>query len=192
VSSSPRVIAGRFRGRSLSTPPGLATRPTGARVREALFSILGPLEGARVLDLYAGSGALAIEALSRGAKSAVLVERDRRAVSAIRDNLATLSLAGDARVLALAVERAVAALSSEAPFDLVLCDPPWAAGGSALPVLAKLTLCGKLASGARVVLEHPSRDTPEPPKGLERFDQRSFGDTGLSFFRAAIYSAAEP
>jgi 16S rRNA (guanine966-N2)-methyltransferase len=157
-----------------------------------LFGILGPLDGARVLDLYAGSGALAIEALSRGARAAVLVERDRRALAAIRDNLATLSLASEARVLALPVERALSALSQEEPFDLVLCDPPWAEGESALPVLGKLTLSGRLRPDARVVLEHSSRETPEPPPGLLRFDQRAFGDTALSFLRPAIYSAAEP
>jgi 16S rRNA (guanine966-N2)-methyltransferase len=183
VSTSPRVIAGRFRGRSLETPPGLATRPTGARVRESLFAILGPLDGARVLDLYAGSGALAIEALSRGATFAVLVERDRRALAAIRDNLAALSLEGQARVLSLSVERALSPLSTEDPFDLVLCDPPWATGESALPVLAKLAQSGRLRPDARVVLEHPSREKPEPPEGLVRFDLRSFGDTGLSFLR---------
>jgi len=85
-----RVVAGRFGGRRLSAPPGRGTRPTSDRVREALFSILGPLDGERVLDLYAGSGALAIEALSRGAGSALLVERDPRAVAVIRANLEAL------------------------------------------------------------------------------------------------------
>jgi 16S rRNA (guanine966-N2)-methyltransferase len=152
-------------------------------VRESLFGILGPLDGARVLDLYAGSGALAIEALSRGAAFAVLVERDRRALAAIRDNLAALSLENETRVLPLPVERAFSVLSTEKPFDLVLCDPPWAMGESALPVLAKLAISGRLRPDARVVLEHPSRDRPLAPEGLVRFDQRSFGDTGLSFLR---------
>jgi 16S rRNA (guanine966-N2)-methyltransferase len=192
VSASPRVIAGRFRGRPLKTPSGLDTRPTSARVREALFGILGPLDGARVLDLYAGSGALAIEALSRGAAAAVLVERDRRALAAIRENLAAFSLGTEARVLALPAERSLGALSSEDPFDLVLCDPPWALGENALPVLEKLTRGGKVRAEGRVVLEHSSRETPEPPPGLVRYDQRSFGDTGLSFLRPAIYSAADP
>jgi 16S rRNA (guanine966-N2)-methyltransferase len=183
VSASPRVIAGRFRGRSLETPSGLATRPTGGRVRESLFGILGPLDGARVLDLYAGSGALAIEALSRGAAFAVLVERDRRALAAIRDNLAALSLENETRVLSLPVERAISVLSTEEPFDLVLCDPPWAMGESALPLLGKLAISGRLRPDARVVLEHPSREKPVAPEGLVRFDQRSFGDTGLSFLR---------
>jgi 16S rRNA (guanine966-N2)-methyltransferase len=155
-------------------------------VRESLFAILGPLDGARVLDLYAGSGALAIEALSRGAVFAVLVERDRRALAAIRDNLAALSLESEARVLSMPVERAFSALSSEKPFDLVLCDPPWAIGESALPVLAELARSGLMRPDARVVLEHPSREQPAPPDGLVRFDERSFGDTGLSFFRPAI------
>lgn len=190
--SSLRVIAGRFRGRALKAPAGLATRPTAARVRESLFGILGPLDGARVLDLYAGSGALAIEALSRGAAYAVLVERDRQALTAIRNNLDALSLSTEARLLSVPVERALPALSAEAPFDLVLCDPPWAVGERALPVLGKLAHSGKLAQDARVVVEHPSRETPEPPDGLVLTDERAFGDTGLSFFRPAIYSAAQP
>jgi 16S rRNA (guanine966-N2)-methyltransferase len=161
-------------------------------VRESLFGILGPLDGARVLDLYAGSGALAIEALSRGAAFAVLVERDRRALVAIRDNLVALSLESEARVLSLPVERALSALMSDEPFDLVLCDPPWAVGEKALPVLGQLARSGRLRADARVVLEHSSREKPEPPEGLVRFDERSFGDTGLSFLRPAIYSAAEP
>jgi 16S rRNA (guanine966-N2)-methyltransferase len=157
-----------------------------------LFGILGPLDGARVLDLYAGSGALAIEALSRGAAHAVLVERDRRALEAIRRNLAALSLEAQARVLSVPVERALSALSTEEPFDLVFCDPPWAVGETALPVRQKLAKTGRLRADARVILEHPSRERPVPPEPLERFDERSFGDTGLSFLRLAIYSAAQP
>jgi 16S rRNA G966 N2-methylase RsmD len=92
----------------------------------------------------------------------------------------------------LPCERALSALSSEEPFDLVLCDPPWAAGDSALPVLEKLTRSGMLRPDARIVIEHPSRERPEPPECLVRFDERSFGDTGLSFLRPAIYCPAQP
>ena len=122
-----RVIAGAHRGRRLRAPRGLATRPTGARVREALFSILGDLAGSRVLDLYAGSGALGIEALSRGADMVVFVEHERAAVECIRENLAELGIVAKARVMPVTVSVALKSVGSEGPppFDLVFWDPPW-------------------------------------------------------------------
>jgi len=189
VSSSPRVIAGLHRGRPLKTPPGLSTRPTSARVREALFGILGDIEGARVLDLYAGSGALALEALSRGAGYAVLVEHERRAVKAIRENVATLGEAARSRVVPLAVEKAPSALTDEDPFDLVLCDPPWDIVEEAVAAIARLTLGGKLSGSARVVVEHRAKEPPPIPECLSRVDSRAFGDTGLTFFRRSNDSA---
>ena len=98
----------------------------------------------------------------------------------------------DAHLAAVAEARGPHRVESEEPFDLVLCDPPWAVGDTALPVLGKLARAGKLRKDARVVLEHSSRVRPEPPDGLVRFDERAFGDSALSFLRPAIYSAAEP
>ena len=116
-----RVVAGTFKGRRLVAPRGTRTRPTADRVREALFSMLGDVGGARVLDLYAGSGALGIEALSRGADSAVFVESDARAIAAIERNLASIGV--EATVWRRDVLRFLA--RADGPFDLVFCDPPY-------------------------------------------------------------------
>src|SRR5882724_5521373 len=120
-----RVIAGRLGGRALKAPAGDATRPTGARVKEALFSILGDMSALSVLDLYAGSGALGIEAVSRGAGSVVFVESARPALACLRENLTKLGLESVASVLPLRVESALPRLRKYGPFGLVLCDPPW-------------------------------------------------------------------
>ena len=117
-----RVVAGELGGRRLHAPAGGATRPTADKVREALFSIVGDIEGARVLDLFAGSGALGIEALSRGAADATFVERAGPAVAAIRRNLLELGLEGDVRRGDVA--RFLKRAAGEPPFDLVFCDPP--------------------------------------------------------------------
>jgi 16S rRNA (guanine966-N2)-methyltransferase len=178
-----RVIAGSYRGRRLRAPRGRTTRPTSARVREALFSILGNVERARVLDLFAGSGALGIEALSRGAGSAVFVEHDREAVTCIRENLAALGAAEQARLLPVRAAPALSALGAS-QFDLVLCDPPWDALESALTVLAELVKNANLAPEARVVLEHSARDAEPDVPGLAAYDRRRWGDTAVSLFRA--------
>lgn len=175
-----RVIAGTLKRRVLKTPPGMTTRPTAARVREALFSILADVAGARVLDLYAGSGALGIEALSRGADHALLVESDRRAVSCIRENLVALELEARASVLAQRAERVTsAAWLATGPFDLVFCDPPWADLEAATNTLRCLTPA--LRAESRVVLEHSRKDTPEL-HGFTRYDRREWGDTAVSLF----------
>jgi 16S rRNA (guanine966-N2)-methyltransferase len=181
VSNNLRVIAGEYRGRRLHAPRGKATRPTSARVREALFSILGDLSGARVLDLYAGSGALGIEALSRGAASVVLVEHDRAALACIRGNLASIGASNQARVVPLRAAAALAALGAET-FDLVLCDPPWQALETAVSVLEKLASSGRLAPDARVVLEQSARDANPEILGLVAVDRRRWGDTAMSIF----------
>jgi 16S rRNA (guanine966-N2)-methyltransferase len=177
-----RVIAGSLRGRTLKAPAGDATRPTGARVKEALFSILGDLSSLRVLDLYAGSGALGIEALSRGAASAVFVECARPAISCLRENLSKLDLSARSRLLPLRVEAARATLALAAPFDLLLCDPPWRDAGGAVDQLSALVAAGLLAPGARVVLEHSAKDSWNAPAGLEVGDQRRWGDTAVTIF----------
>ena len=146
-----RVISGQWRGRKLVAPGGQATRPTADRTRETLFSMLasrlGSFEELRVADLFAGSGALGIEALSRGAAFACFVEQDARAVTAIRGNVAALGAGERAQVLA----RSAAALPASQPFDLILVDPPYAAG-SGSRVVAELIRSNWLASGGWVAI----------------------------------------
>src|SRR5947208_10983261 len=149
-----RVIAGSRKGHRLSAPRGLDTRPTSDRVRENVFNMLGPLEGARVLDLFAGSGALAIEALSRGAAHAVIVERDGRAVEVIRANLEALGLGEDeARVVHAPARAALRDASARGDaYDLVLLDPPYR-DAPALGRELSEALPAVLAPAARVVTE---------------------------------------
>jgi len=171
-----RVIAGRFGGRRLAAPAGEGTRPTADRVRESLFSILGPLDGARVLDLFAGTGALGIEALSRGAAHATFVERDRRALEALRRNLEPLGLEADAvRVVAGDARRHLrdAAARGEA-YDLVLLDPPYGDAGRLGPALSG-GLPSLLTGGARIVSESDRRHPL--PLDLPLTDERRYGDT---------------
>ncbi len=173
-----RIVAGRLGGRRISAPPGRGTRPTSDRVREALFSILGPLDGVDVLDLFAGSGALGIEALSRGAASAVFVDDDPRAVAAIRDNLASLGLS--ARVH----ERdALAYLGAarEGPFGLVFLDPPYSSSSELAGTLSE-RLPALSTDDARIVSESDKRHPLE--LSLPLLDDRVYGDT-----RIAIHSA---
>lgn len=178
-----RIVAGSAGGRRLRVP-AKGTRPTSERVREALFNALevaGEIDGARVLDLYAGSGALGLEALSRGAADAMFVEADRRAVEVLRGNVAELGLGGTVR------HGSAEQVSGEAapePFDLVLADPPYAVdGGSLAAVLTALAASGWLAEGALVVVERAARDGEPPwPAGFTALRSRHYGDTSL--FRA--------
>jgi len=186
-----RITGGAFRSRPLRAPRGQDTRPTSDRVREALFGILssaGAVEGARVLDVYAGTGALALEALSRGAARAVLVESSREALSALRANVGALGVGGEAQVLAADVRGAVGRLARQGPFDLVLADPPWALvdAGEAGRVLAELASRGAFAPEATIVLEHSSRSAPPAIPGLIQGDTRRYGDTALTFYKPAI------
>jgi 16S rRNA (guanine966-N2)-methyltransferase len=168
-----RVVAGEFRGRRLAAPRGTRTRPTADRVREALFSMLGDVSGARVLDLYAGSGALGIEALSRGASSATFVESDHAAVAAIRRNLAALGV--DAEVHR---QDAVRFLSEpHGPFDLVFCDPPYDLAPSPADTLAA-RLPALISEYARIVTESDKRTPLELPLPLLR--ERTYGDTRIA------------
>jgi 16S rRNA (guanine966-N2)-methyltransferase len=177
-----RVIAGDAKGRRLTGIRSSAIRPTSDRVREALFSALGDaVPGARVLDLYAGSGALGIEALSRGAATAVFVDSDREAAGAIRANLALTRMDDRATVVRSAVGGFLAG-RRHGPFDLVLIDPPYVQGA---PVgdLQALVAGGLLAAGAWVVLETTGPDAPLPIEGLELVSLRRYGDTTLVFLR---------
>lgn len=181
-----RVIAGTHRGRSLLAPTGRATRPTTDRVREALFSILGPVQALRVLDLYAGTGALGIEALSRGASRAVFVESSRHAVLALRQNLATLGLDTHAVLLSQPAEKCVPRIAAEGPFDLVFCDPPWAQMSQALALLSQFAGTPWLTATARVVVEHSSKQNslPELLPAFPFLSARHWGDTAISIFAA--------
>jgi 16S rRNA (guanine966-N2)-methyltransferase len=167
-----RVIAGELGGRRLASARGGATRPTAERVREALFSILGPLEGALVLDLFAGSGALGIEALSRGAAHATFVERAPRALAALRANVAALELGERSRVLG---GDALAALRGDDKYDLVFLDPPYAMAPALAEGLSR-ALPGVLRAGARVVSES-GRRAPLELEALPIFRERRYGDT---------------
>ena len=170
-----RVIAGRFGGRTLAAPSGRRTRPTSDRVREALFSILGSVEGARVLDLFAGSGALAIEALSRGAAEATLVDSSAAAIASIRRNLRELGLSAEVRrqTVQAFLERAH---RERRQYDLVFADPPYRLASS----LRSVALTGVLAPGARVVAESDRRAPVE--LDLQLLDERRYGDTLIRIY----------
>jgi len=186
-----RVIAGELGGRRLHAPHGDRTRPTSDRVREALFMSLGSLAGGRVVDLYAGSGALAIEALSRGAAWADLVEPDLRARAAIARNLEELGLDGRAKVWPLRLPgglgRIPAALHEAA---VVFADPPYG-GRDARAVLAALGAPGVLAPGARFVLEtHAKDDVPGRDGTLALERERQYGETLVHVYKVAQSGAS--
>jgi 16S rRNA (guanine966-N2)-methyltransferase len=186
-----RITGGIYRSRTIRAPRGRITRPTSERVREALFGILGSagvLDGARVLDLYAGSGAMALEALSRGAASALLVESSRAAVEAVEANVDALGCRAIARWITGDVAKVGRRIASDGPFDLVLADPPWALvdAGVAPAAMAFLVAAGVLADSAWVVLEHAARTPPPDVEGLFRGETRRYGDTSLTFYKPAI------
>jgi len=176
-----RVIAGEHAGRRLTAPRGDRTRPTPDRVREALFSILGPVEGLRVLDLYAGSGALGIEALSRGAAGATFVDSDGAAVRAVRANLELVG-SDRGRVFRADVQSFLRGAARHGElWDLVLCDPPYRLAHRLEPALGPL-LAPVLGAGARIVCE----SSPRQPLRLDLpvTDERRYGDTLLVFHSA--------
>ena len=168
-----RVVAGAFRGHRLVAPPGVSTRPTSDRVREALFSILVSVEGARVLDLFAGSGALAIEALSRGAAEAVLVDSSAAAVEAIRRNLSGVGASAEVRRQSASAYLETARRDAR-QYDLVFLDPPYR-HASTLGQELSAALGPVLAPGVRVVAESDRRAPLE--LDLTLLDERRYGDT---------------
>ncbi|HEY1557030.1 MAG TPA: 16S rRNA (guanine(966)-N(2))-methyltransferase RsmD [Kofleriaceae bacterium] len=199
-----RIVAGSLGGRVLKAPPGAATRPTSEKVREAMFAILPEVAGARVLDLFAGSGALGLEALSRGAAHVTFVDSGKAAIAALRSNIAALGVADRATVVAgdavAAAGRAPAAARTSASaclartsaclartsaglaWNLVLVDPPYATD---LAVRAALAAAPHVAADAVIVIEHDRRHAPPEAIGsLLRTDQRRYGDTWLSFYGA--------
>jgi 16S rRNA (guanine966-N2)-methyltransferase len=179
-----RIIAGEFKGRRLAAVKG-RIRPTSDKVREAIFNILGPgLVEARVLDLFAGTGALSLEALSRGAREAVLVEDQGAALEVLRRNLEALGVETQARVMPLPVHQALKKLAARGErFDLVFLDPPYSRGLAAA-TLADLEAYGLLASYAQVVAEHSHREVlPERLGRLHLSQCRRYGDTQVTFYR---------
>jgi 16S rRNA (guanine966-N2)-methyltransferase len=175
-----RIVAGQAKGRRLVAPAGADTRPTSDKVRSAVFNVLGQFfEGGRVLDLYAGTGALALEALSRGCERATCVETDRDAVEALRRNAETCGFSDRVEIRREAVDAALARLPAGA-FDLAFLDPPYAVG----PERALSGLARVLRAGATAVAEHDRRNPPPDRVGeLALVDRRAYGSTGLSIYR---------
>ena len=167
-----RIIAGTHRGHRIAAPKGRDTRPTSDRVRENAFNLIGPVDGASVLDLYTGSGAMGLEALSRGAGAAVFVESDRDACRAINANLDKLGL--HATVLCQDATRAVA--QERRTFDLILCDPPYDVDATRLP-FARL-----LADDGLLVYESSGRADPPQVDGLAQRTSRKYGSARLTLF----------
>ncbi|MGW2637992.1 16S rRNA (guanine(966)-N(2))-methyltransferase RsmD [Streptomyces sp. NPDC001348] len=186
-----RVIAGAAGGRRLAVPPGNGTRPTSDRAREGLFStwqslLGGPLDGERVLDLYAGSGAVGLEALSRGASHTLLVESDARAARTVRDNVKNLGLPG-AEVRAGKAEQVIRSAAPAEPYDLVFLDPPYAVSDDDLrEILLTLRTQGWLAAEALVTVERSTRGGEfHWPDGFEAVRARRYGEGTFWYGRAA-------
>ena len=180
-----RIVAGSAGGRRLVVPPGDRTRPTSDRAREALFGTLSALldlDGAAVLDLYAGSGAVGLEAVSRGAGRALLVESDARAAATARDNAAALGLAGRVTVRRDRVERVLA--GPPEPYDLVFADPPYALPDGELTAVLDALLAGWAGPGGVLVVERSSRGSgPAWPQGVQALQERRYGEGALWYGR---------
>jgi 16S rRNA (guanine(966)-N(2))-methyltransferase RsmD len=180
-----RVIAGRLKGSTIRTPPGDAVRPTYDRVRESLFSIVEPyIRGAAVLDLFAGSGSLGIESLSRGASSAAFVESDPAVLAIVRGNVERLGLSRQCRLVRSDALAALARGVPGGPFDVVFVDPPYSAG--LVPkVLELLGEPGRVTEGALVVVEHAAGDDfGETVGALVRTRSKRYGTTEVDFYEA--------
>ncbi len=185
-----RIIAGTFRSRQLKSLKGLALRPTSDRLRESLFNVLAErISGCRFLDVFAGTGAVGIEALSRGAADVVFIENHSPAATLIQKNLESLGVSGCARILKLDALRVLQRLAAEhtpesVPFDIIFLDPPYAAADEYRRVLAFLGSAPFLAPGALIIAEHRRTfDLPEALGQLERVRVLRQGDASLSFFR---------
>jgi 16S rRNA (guanine966-N2)-methyltransferase len=179
-----RVIAGQLKGRRLRTVSGLRTRPTAERTREAIFNILGAaVHDTHVLDLFAGTGAFGIEALSRGAASALFIEVERAAGAVLAENIRTCGLTDQARIQRWDASRNLNCLRNHDPkFQLIFIDPPYGRGLVA-PALSHLHLTACVADGARLVIEHDADDPlPEAAMPYRLDDQRRYGRTLVSFF----------
>ena len=177
-----RIIAGSRKGARIFAPRGLETRPTGDRVREAVFNLVGPVDGAEVLDLYAGSGAMGLEALSRGAGHVTFVESDREAAETILRNLDKLQLEGAVVLREDAGRRLATDAAGGRRYDLVLIDPPYSMLARTLPTLATY-LPAVVAENGIAVVESDARDEPELP--LPKRTSRRYGAARVTVFEAA-------
>lgn len=192
-----RVIAGKFRSRQLKSLKGMALRPTSDRLRETLFNVIAErVEGSRFVDVFAGTGAVGIEALSRGAQTAVFIENHAPAARLIEKNLESLGLGAEARVLVLEASRGLQWLAEEAAakredYDIVFLDPPYAAAEDYRRVLLFLGTHPLLAEGGLVIAEHQRRfELSEVAGTLERVRVLRQGDAALSFYRCTIRGLA--
>ena len=190
-----RVIAGKFRSRQLKSLRGTALRPTSDRLRETLFNVIADrVEGSRFLDVFAGTGAVGIEALSRGARDVLFIENHRPAAALIEKNLESLGLRAEARVVALDALRGLERLAGEAAakpkdYDIVFLDPPYAAAEDYRRVLVFLGASSLLSEGSLVIAEHQRKfELPEREGQLERMRVLRQGDAALSFYRCTIRS----
>ena len=185
-----RIIAGNLRGKKLYAPTGLETRPTADRLREAIFNIIAPVvRNAEVLDLFAGTGACALEALSRGATSAVMIDKARAALALLKRNIAACRLEQRATALRWDIVQNLHCLSLRdisRPFNLVFADPPYNRN-CIRPTLANLSRSSALAPEARVVIEHsPSESIPADLQGYALIDQRRYGKSLVSFLISVV------
>lgn len=183
-----RIVSGKFRGRTLKSPSSNAIRPTSDRLRESIFNILvhayaDPITAARVLDLFAGTGALGLEALSRGAEYALFVEEAAEARALIRTNVESLALTGATRIFRRDAAR-LGNMGPMEPFDLVFCDPPYGQGLAEKSLIAARD--GKwLAPSALVVVEEAVKAGFKTPEGFDELERRTYDDTEIIFLRAA-------
>jgi 16S rRNA (guanine966-N2)-methyltransferase len=190
-----RIVGGRFRGRALAGPKSDAIRPTSDRLRETIFNILAhsygdPVAGARVLDLFAGSGAMGLEALSRGAAFALFVDDGAQARGLIRENVEALGVGGATRLFRRDATR-MGAAAPNAPFSLVFCDPPY--GRDLAPrALAACASGGWLSPGALVVVEEAQGIEVSLPAGFEDLDRRNYGETAVVFGRFSAPATNAP
>ncbi len=181
-----RIIGGRSKGRRIEVPPGQTLRPTSDRIKEALFNILGPIEDFRFLDLYAGTGNVGIEALSRGAAEAVFVEKIPSLAAALRKNLDRLGFTGRYQILLLEAGKAIEQLAQRgAAFDLIFADPPYREGLVKRTVRSLNACPSILAASGTVILQHAAAEPLklEGDTAFELEEERRYGDTTLSFLR---------
>ena len=179
-----RITGGELKGRRIKAPAGLDTRPTADKVKEALFAILGAaLMGAKAADLFAGSGALGLECLSRGASSCLFVEKSRRALGVIKENIAALHLEDRCRVLMADAAKPSHLLLAAGPCQVVLADPPYEKG-LAQKAVELAGEHGFVVPGGLMVIEHSPKERPRAQGGLFLTDNRVYGQTELTFFTA--------